>query len=108
RERIRSRHGGEGEMRPPVLLMTGPIFGLRMRELMHATAEFAESLGTPIATFSLFDEIFAAQGKKPANPYQDVLAVGELMDGFTYQFSCQRELALERIARKIDALSAEE
>jgi hypothetical protein len=59
--------------RPPVLLMSGPIFGLRMRELMRATAEFGRGLGKPVATFSLLDEIFQAEGNLPANPYQDVL-----------------------------------
>src|SRR5262245_63732937 len=90
--------------RPPVLLLTGPIFGLRMRELLRATAEFGPQLGTPIATFSLFDEIFQQQAKTPANPYQDLLAVGKLIDGYTYQFQAQRENALQRIARKIDKL----
>ncbi len=91
-------------MRPPVLLLTGPIFGLRMRELMRHTSEFGHTLGTPLATFSILDEIFAAKGKTPANHYQDIVAVGELMDGYTYQSRAARENALQRIARKIDKL----
>jgi hypothetical protein len=90
-----------------VLLLSGPIFGLRMRKLMRATAEFGRTLGKPVATFSLLDEIFLAEGDLPANPYQDVLAVGELMDGYTYQFRLQRESALSQIARKIDKLPPE-
>ena len=91
-------------MRPPVLLLTGPIFGLRMRELMRQTAEFGDALGKPVATFSVLDAIFAAEGTTPANPYQDVVAVGRLMDGFTDTFALARRTALERIAREIDQL----
>jgi hypothetical protein len=93
-------------MRPPVLLLTGPMFGLRMRKLMEGVREFGERLGKPVATFSVFDEIFREQEVEPANAYEDVVAVGNLLDGYSFQFDLLRRNALCSIARKLDALDA--
>lgn len=91
-------------MRPPVLLLTGTLFGLRMRRLMQGVQEFGAQVGKNVATFSVLDEIFEAQGTKPQGPYQDLVAVGQLLDGYTFQFELMRRNALLCIARKIDAL----
>jgi hypothetical protein len=91
-------------MRPPVLLLTGPVFGLRVRRLLNGVQEFGELVGKKVKTFSVFDEIFAYQGTSPANSYEDVIAVGELLDSYTFQFELLRHNALCSIARKIDAL----
>lgn len=91
-------------MRPPVLLLTGPVFGLRMRRLLEGVCEFGQDVGKTVVTFSVFDEIFDHQGTRPENPYQDVVAVGELLNGYTFQFELLRQNALCSIARKIDAL----
>jgi hypothetical protein len=93
-------------MRPPVLLLTGPMFGLRMRELLAGVREFGQRLDQRIETFSVFDEIFREQGVQPANVYEDVVAVGNLLNGYSFQFDLLRRNALCSIARKLDALDS--
>jgi hypothetical protein len=93
-------------VRPPVLLLTGPMFGLRMRELLAGVREFGQRLDQRIETFSVFDEIFREQGVEPANVYEDVVAVGNLLNGYSFQFDLLRRNALCSIARKLDALDS--
>lgn len=91
-------------MRPPVLLLTGPVFGLRMRRLLDGVCEFGQLVGKRVVTYSVFDEIFEREGTRPQNPYEDVIAVGNLLNGYTFQFELLRHNALCSIARRIDAL----
>jgi hypothetical protein len=91
-------------MRPPVLLLTGPVFGLRVRRLLEGVREFGTLIGKRVETFSVLDEIFASQGVVAQNPYEDLVAVGDLMNGYTFQFELLRRNALCSIARKLDAL----
>src|SRR4029077_889429 len=44
------------------------------------------------------------QGMSPETAYEDVVAVGQLLDGYTFQFELMRHNALCSIARKLDAL----
>jgi hypothetical protein len=100
-------HDKGDKVRPPVLLVTGAVFGLRMRRLLDGVRQFGDLVKKPVATFSVLDEIFAEQGVMPANPYQDVVAVGELLDGYTFHFELQRRNALCSIARKLDGLEGD-
>jgi hypothetical protein len=86
-----------------VLLLTGPIFGLRVRRLLDGVKEFGRQVGKEVVTYSVFDEIFEAEGTKPRDAYEDVVAVGKLLDSYTFQFELLRRNALCSIARKIDA-----
>jgi hypothetical protein len=75
-----------------------------MRRLLDGVREFGGLVGKPVAVFSVFDHIFEALGVTPANPYQDLVAVQDLLDGYPFQFEQLRKTALASIARRLDAL----
>lgn len=87
-----------------VTIVTGPIVGLFSTRYIEHTVKFAESLGLTINTFNVFDEIFEQSGVKLSSSYEEALLIGELLDGYLYQFQDAREKAYLSIARKIDKL----
>lgn len=87
-----------------VTIITGPIVGLRSTKFIEDTIKFANSVGENIVFFNLFDEILSLSGRNPENAYEEILHIGELLDGYSYQFQCLREKAYLSIARKMDRL----
>ena len=87
-----------------VTIVTGPIVGLFSTKYIEQTVGFAGSLDLKIATFNVFDEILELQGMKPRSAYEEASFIGELLDGYQYQFQDAREKAYLSIARKIDKL----
>ena len=87
-----------------VTIVTGPIVGLKSSWFLEDTVDFAAQLGKEIVVFNLLDEIMEQADHKPENAYQFALKVGELLDGYHYQFELLRKNAYLSIARKIDKL----
>ncbi len=87
-----------------VCVVTGPIVGLRSTWFLEETVRFAERLGKRIEVFNVLDEVLASAGLRADNQYERALLVGELLDGYQYQFECARQNAYQTIARKIDRL----
>lgn len=87
-----------------VCVVTGPIVGLRSGWFIRDTVEFAKKLGEKIVAFNLFDVILEQEGIQTANAYQKIAAVGEILNGYQYQFQYMREKAYLAIAREIDRL----
>jgi hypothetical protein len=87
-----------------VTVVTGPIVGLQSTSFIEQTISFAESIGLKIASFNLFDEMIALSGDTPASPLEEATIIGQLLDGYQYQFQTLREKAYLSIARKLDRL----
>src|SRR3972149_1792685 len=85
-------------------IITGPIVGLQSTQFINETIKFASSIGEKIVAFNLFDEILELSGIKPPNAYDEILHIGNLLNGYEYQFQCHREKAYLSLARKIDKL----
>jgi len=87
-----------------ISIVTGPIVGLNSAKVIDEAVAFARSVGENIATFNLFSEILAHNGIKPLNIYEEILHIGNLLNGYEYQFKCMREKAYLSLARKIERL----
>ncbi|MGA2531428.1 MAG: hypothetical protein ABSG19_00185 [Candidatus Aminicenantales bacterium] len=87
-----------------VCIVTGPIVGLQSTWFLDETVRFAATLNRKIKVFNVLDEVIEATGAEAANAYEKAAMVGELLDGYQYQFDCMREKAYQAIARKIDRL----
>lgn len=87
-----------------VCVVTGPVVGLRSTWFLEETVRFAKQLGKRIEVFNVLDEVLAGAGLRADNQYERALLVGELLDGYQYQFECARQNAYQAIARKIDRL----
>lgn len=87
-----------------ITIVTGPIVGLDSTRYLDLTIEFAERLGIKIVAFNIFDEIIEQAGIEINDDEQGIAYIGELLNGYEYQFKKQRELAYYSIARKIDRL----
>lgn len=87
-----------------ISIVTGPIVGLQSTRFIEETIKFADSVGEKIVSFNLFDEILEQSGIEPRNAYDAMLHIGELLNGYEYQFQCLREKAYLSLARKIDKL----
>lgn len=87
-----------------ICLVTGPIVGLRSTRFLEDSVEFASQLGRPLVVFNVFDEVLEQAGARVDNGYQYIRTVGEILDGYQYQFKLMREKAYLSIGRKIDSL----
>lgn len=87
-----------------VVIVTGPVVGLRSTWFLEDTVKLADNLGKKIAVYNVFEEIFEQACISPQNAYQRASYIGELLDGYEYQFRLMREKAYLSIARKIDKL----
>lgn len=87
-----------------VNIITGPIVGLRSTRFINDTIEFAASVGEKIVSFNVLEEILQQSNLQPRNAYEKILYIGEILDGYSYQFQCMREKAYLSLARKIDQL----
>jgi len=94
----------EFEMPNVVSIVTGPIVGLRSTWFLEDTVEFASRIGRKIVVFDLFEEILKQSNISPRNAYERILYIGELLDGYQYQFRLMREKAYLSIARQMDRL----
>lgn len=91
-------------MRNVVSIVTGPIVGLRSTWFLEDTVGFATLIGKKIVVFDLFEEILKQSKISPQNAYERASYIGELLDGYQYQFKLMREKAYLSIARQIDKL----
>ena len=87
-----------------VTLVTGPIVGLKSTAFIDETVAFGKALGEKIVAFNLFSEILDHCGIVARNAYEEILHIGNLFNGYEYQFKCLREKAYLSLARKIDRL----
>ena len=87
-----------------VSIVTGPIVGLSSTTFLNDTVEFAAKLGKEIVVFDLFAEILKRADIDHDDFYERVNYIGELLDGYGYQFELQRRNAYLSIARQIDKL----
>jgi len=87
-----------------VSIVTGPIVGLRSTWFLDDTVRFANLLGRKIEVFNLFEEILKQTGISPENSYERASYIGQLLDGYQYQFELMREKAYLSIAGQIDRL----
>jgi hypothetical protein len=94
----------DGTMPKKVTIVTGPIVGLKSTAFIDETVEFGKTVGERIVVFSLFNEILDHSGIKPRNAYEEILHIGNLLNGYEYQFKCMREKAYLSLARKIEKL----
>ena len=93
-----------------VTIVTGPIVGLNSTDFLDKAAALAEANGLKMKVFNLFDEIIDIAGiisdtdsdEEADKKYIDY--VGELLNGYEYQFKMQRDNAYLSIARKMDKL----
>lgn len=86
-------------------IVTGPIVGLESTDFIDNTVDFAKTVGEKIITLNLFSEILDHNGIQPRNAYEEILHIGNLINGYEYQFKCMREKAYLSIARKIEHLN---
>ncbi|MFW9917252.1 MAG: hypothetical protein ACFFGZ_16730 [Candidatus Thorarchaeota archaeon] len=87
-----------------VTIVTGPKVGLQSTWFLEDTVAFAAQLGKKIVVFDLFEEILKQSNINPQNAYERALYIGELLDGYQYQFKLMREKAYLSIARQMDKL----
>jgi hypothetical protein len=87
-----------------VTIVTGPIVGLSSTTFLEETKKFASQLGKEIVSFDLFAEILKHADIDHDDFYERVNYIGELLDGYEYQFELMRRNAYLSIARKIDKL----
>lgn len=87
-----------------ITIVTGPIVGLNSTYFIDRTIEFASRLGIKIVAFNLFDEIIENEKVVIDDELDGTQYIGDLLDGYEYQFRTLREKAYCSIARKIDKL----
>lgn len=87
-----------------VTIVTGPIVGLNSTKFIEQTVEFASKLNLKITIYNLFDEIAEQAGVNINSAYNEASFIGELVEGYQYQFQSLRENAYLSIARKIEKL----
>ncbi len=87
-----------------VSIVTGPIVGLSSTTFLTETKKFAAQLGKEIVVFDLFDEVLKRAEINHDDFYERVNYIGELFDGYEYQFELMRRNAYLSIARQIDKL----
>lgn len=87
-----------------ITIITGPVVGLNSTFFIDKTIEFASKLGIKISAFNLFDEIIENEKIVIDDDLDGTQYIGELLDGYEYQFKTLREKAYCSIARKIDDL----
>lgn len=87
-----------------ITIVTGPVVGLASTEYIDQTIEFADSIGIKICSFNLFDEIIDNEDVEISDDDGGAEYIGELLDGYEYQFKTLREKAYCSMARKIDKL----
>jgi hypothetical protein len=87
-----------------ISIVTGPVAGLKSTKFIDETVEFAKSVSEKIVAFNLFTEILDHNGITPRNAYEEILHIGNLLNGYEYQFKCMREKAYLSLARKIERL----
>lgn len=87
-----------------VTIVTGPMVGVRIQWFLEETVKFAASVGKSIHIFNVFDEVLEQAESQASNAYHRAVLVGELLDGYQYQFDLLRRNAYQSIARKIDRL----
>lgn len=87
-----------------VSIVTGPIVGLSSTTFLNKTKEFASQLGKEIVVYDLFAEILKRAEIDQDDFYERVNYIGELLDGYEYQFELMRRNAYLSIARQIDKL----
>lgn len=91
-------------MAPLVCIVTGPVVGLRSTSLLNDAVAFADDLGKKIVVFDVLDEVLEEAGMDYDNRYERIVRIGELLDGYQYQFELMRQNAFRSIALKIDRL----
>jgi adenylate kinase len=87
-----------------VTIVTGPIVGLNSTEFLDKTIDFAQPLGIKIKAYNLFDEIIELAGINIEDDLQGAEYIGDLINGYEYQFKIQRDMAYFSIASKISRL----
>jgi hypothetical protein len=87
---------------PFVCVVTGPVVGLRSTDFLEESARFADSLGKKIVVFDVLDEVLHAANMRYDTRYERIVRIGELLDGYQYQFELMRQKAFQSIASKID------
>lgn len=87
-----------------VSIVTGPIVGLNSTSFLEETADFCRNCKENLVIFNLFDEILELSGIETKNAYDEIIKIGQILDGYSYQFQCLREKAYLSLARKIDKL----
>lgn len=87
-----------------ICIVTGLVVGLRSTWFLKDTVDFAARLNKKITVFNIFEEILEQAGIQTKNAYEKASYLGELLDGYEYQFELMREKAYLSIARKIDKL----
>lgn len=87
-----------------VSIITGPIVGLQSTAFIDETIEFAKGVNEIVVAFNLFSEILDHNGIQPRNAYEEILHIGNLLNGYEYQFKCMREKAYLSLARKIERI----
>lgn len=87
-----------------VCIVTGPLVGLRSTWFLKDTVKFAARLNRRIEVFNVFEEILDQADIHPRNAYEKAAYIGELLNGYQYQFDLMREKAYLSIACKIDKL----
>jgi hypothetical protein len=87
-----------------ITIVTGPVVGLDSTKFIDQTINFADSIGIKICSFNLFDEIIDNEGVEISDDNDGTEYIGELLDGYEYQFRTLREKAYYSIAGKIDKL----
>jgi len=87
-----------------VCIVTGPVVGLRSTWFLEDTVSYAERIGKDIVVFDLLREVLHQSGTDGGDAYEQSVRLGELIDGYEYQFELMRQRAYLSIARKVDAL----
>lgn len=90
-----------------VCVVTGPVVGLRSSWFIGDTVRFARRLGKKVVAFNLFDEMLEIERLPAADAFQMARTIGELLDGYDYQFRDLRHKAYLSVSRKIDQLDEE-
>lgn len=91
-------------MAKTVCLLTGPIVGLRSTWFIEDTIKFGAKVGENLVHFNLFDEILHLEGIDSEDAFKEASFIGEILDGYYYQFKDLREKAYYSLARKIDKI----
>ncbi|HXF00095.1 MAG TPA: hypothetical protein VN458_07095 [Solirubrobacterales bacterium] len=87
-----------------VSIVTGPILGLQSERFLAQTVEFAAGQGKKIKVFDLLDEIAEIEQASWDNSFERLVFIGELLDGYQYQFDLLRRAAYSAIAAKMERL----
>lgn len=87
-----------------ICLVTGPIVGLRSSWFIQDTIDFSRRVGEKLVAYNLFDAIFEQENIQTGNAFEKIAAVGEILDGYVYQFQYMREKAYLAIGREIERL----